>query len=46
VTPKDSPATTEVESDGEGGMEGEGKKKRRGAGKAAGMRRRKMGMKK
>lgn len=61
-TPRDSPATTELESDdvddfgGEGeidgdaevevGVDGEKKIKKKGLGKAGGMRRRKMGMKK
>ncbi|KAK8843364.1 hypothetical protein IAR55_007021 [Kwoniella newhampshirensis] len=47
TTPRDSPATTELESDG--GIatpSGEGKKKKAGAGKAAAMRRRKLGLKK
>lgn len=52
-TPKDSPATTELESDAseeEGEVEngdagGEGRKKKRGPGKAVGLRRRKMALK-
>lgn len=55
-TPRDSPATTEVESEGsgedgeengaEGGqVNGDGKKKKRGPGKAGAMRRRKMALK-
>ncbi len=59
MTPRDSPAMTELESDasgedgevelengnGDGQVDGEGKKKKRGPGKAAGMRRRKLAMK-